>query len=68
MTYMTQTAPAAPLFERFAALRNWREARAKRQLFRRTLRELSALTDRELADLAIARANLRAVAHESVYG
>jgi uncharacterized protein YjiS (DUF1127 family) len=36
--------------------------------FRRTVEELDALSDRELADLDIARFAIRDVARDSVYG
>ena len=37
-------------------------------LYRKTLDELAALNDRELADLGISRLSIREIAHESVYG
>lgn len=43
-------------------------AMARRAVYAQTLRELNALTDRELADLGIARASIPAVAHEAAYG
>lgn len=36
--------------------------------YRRTVRELSQLTPRELADLGLNVTNIRATAHEAVYG
>ena len=45
-----------------------RKALADRRAYLRTLDELSALTDRELADLGIARFAIRDVARASVYG
>ncbi|NCO21494.1 MAG: DUF1127 domain-containing protein [Rhodobacterales bacterium] len=36
--------------------------------FRRTLSELSALTDRELADLGINRSMINSIASEAAYG
>lgn len=41
---------------------------ADHQLYRQTLDELAALTDRDLADLGLSRLQIREVAHESVYG
>jgi uncharacterized protein YjiS (DUF1127 family) len=38
------------------------------RLFRKTLDELQALNDRELADLGLSRLSVRDVAYESVYG
>ena len=41
---------------------------ADNQLYRQTLDELDALSDRDLADLGLSRMQIREVAHESVYG
>lgn len=41
---------------------------ARRSVYNQTVRELVQLTDRELADLGIARADIHAVAHEAAYG
>lgn len=41
---------------------------ARRAVYNQTVRELVALTDRELADLGIARSDIPAVAHEAAYG
>ena len=38
------------------------------RLYRRTLAELGAMTERELADLGLSRYQLPAVAREAVYG
>ena len=38
------------------------------RLYRQTLDELDALSDRELADLGLSRLQVRDVAYESVYG
>ena len=38
------------------------------RLYRKTLDELEALNDRELADLGLSRLSIRDVAYESVYG
>ncbi|MDH3264245.1 MAG: DUF1127 domain-containing protein [Paracoccaceae bacterium] len=45
-----------------------REARAKRRAYNITLRELSALSDRDLDDLGISRLNIPEIARESAYG
>jgi uncharacterized protein YjiS (DUF1127 family) len=45
-----------------------RKAWADHKLYRATLDELSALNDRELADLGLTRFMVREVAYESVYG
>lgn len=44
-----------------------RQALAKRKTFQRTYHELSALTDRDLADLGIARADIKRLAQEAAY-
>jgi uncharacterized protein YjiS (DUF1127 family) len=41
---------------------------ARRAVFTQTLRELNALSDRELADLGIARADITTIAREAAYG
>ncbi len=38
------------------------------RLYRRTLGELEALSDRELRDLGLSRFSIRQVAYDSVYG
>ena len=40
----------------------------RRRLFNRTVRELSALSDRELADLGIHASMIRQIATEAAYG
>jgi uncharacterized protein YjiS (DUF1127 family) len=40
----------------------------QRRVYGQTVGELNALTDRELADLGIARASITAIAHEAAYG
>jgi uncharacterized protein YjiS (DUF1127 family) len=45
-----------------------RKALANRREYHDTVRELEALSDRELADLNLARFAIRDIAHDSVYG
>lgn len=40
----------------------------QRRVYAQTVAELNALTDRELADLGIARASIVEIAHEAAYG
>lgn len=47
---------------------NLSDAHAKRVMYRRTVSELSALNNRELADLGLSRASIKAVAWETTYG
>jgi uncharacterized protein YjiS (DUF1127 family) len=44
------------------------ERRAQRRIFHSTLGELTALSDRELADLGMHRSELNRIAWESAYG
>lgn len=41
---------------------------ARYRVYRETMQELSQLNDRDLADLGLSRASLRAVAYEAAYG
>ena len=60
---------AAGLSDRIAGLfRAVAEARQKRAVYNRTLRELEQLSARDLADLGIARALIAEIAHEAAYG
>lgn len=45
-----------------------REALARRKVYRQTLRELKALSERELGDLGIHRSMLTRIALEAAYG
>lgn len=50
---------------------NWdrfRDAQAKRKVYRDTYHELSMLTDRDLADLGFHRSSIRNLALEAAYG
>jgi uncharacterized protein YjiS (DUF1127 family) len=40
----------------------------QRRVYTRTVAELNALTDRELADLGISRMRITEIAHEAAYG
>jgi len=57
------------LFRRLSnAVTNYREMRQRNRVFRQTRRELNALTERELADLGIARSMITRIAREAAYG
>jgi uncharacterized protein YjiS (DUF1127 family) len=70
MAFMTETRSAAGLVSgwlgRFrATIADWY---AGNRLYRRTLAELQALDDRELADLGITRADIPALARQALGG
>ena len=70
MAYVSTTRLVTNGFvDRFASLVNSIKMFAQRRaIFDQTVRELDALTNRELADLGIARLNIRDVAREAAYG
>ena len=49
-------------------INTFRSRFARREAFRRTLAELSALSDREAADLGLSRVDFVRVAREATYG
>ena len=51
-----------------ATIEEFKAARALRQKFRATVRELSAMSDRELADIGINRYDIKGIAKAHVYG
>ena len=61
----TTTAAAGGLRDRLSAIR---AAWSQWRVYRRTLDELSELSDRELSDLGVARGSIRAIALEAAYG
>jgi uncharacterized protein YjiS (DUF1127 family) len=70
MAYVnTSRAASVSLADRFAgSFAALKAAYARRAVYTQTLRELNALSDRELADLGIARSTITAVAREAAYG
>ena len=57
------------LADRFAAfVKAIKLAAQRRAVYDRTVRELNGLTNRELADLGIARLNIQDVARAAAYG
>ena len=70
MAFVSQTRPAShTLADRFATFRaNFAEAVAKRALYRTTILELDALSNRDLADLGIHRSAIKSVAYQAAYG
>lgn len=69
MAYATDIrTDANSIRERFAALRNdLRTRREQRRIYRNTLNELAALSDRELDDLGLHRSMIRGVAYHAAY-
>jgi len=67
MAYITgNAAPSFGLGQRVTAfVERARQARKARAIYRQTFDELSVLTDRDLADLGIARASIPSVAREA---
>ena len=70
MAFVSNTTNARPtnLSARFAALAaDWRAALERRRVYRQTLNELLALSDRELADLGLHRSQLRSIAWQAAH-
>mgnify|MGYP001295612605 CR=1 FL=1 len=51
-----------------AFLRNLQDARSRYKVYRQTVRELNALTDRDLSDLGINRSMIDSISIEAAYG
>ena len=73
MAFVTETHRKGDLIERLLdagadLLHRGAERHAQRRVYRQTLRELSVLSHRELADLGIARAEIGRIAWQSAYG
>lgn len=74
MAYFNSTAATSSnLFERSLAtvaqfLSNSAQRHAERRMFRETVTELSALSNRELADLGISRSEIGRIAWEAAHG
>ena len=70
MAYTTNSRSfALTLGERLGAIpARFAEVIAQRKVFRTTLTELEALTNRELNDLGLTRTTIRDVAYEAAYG
>lgn len=71
MAHVAHHAPAAAHSSGLAGIAAWFADLAERfdrwRLYRRTLTELSSLTDRELNDLGLHRSALQSVAWHAVY-
>ena len=64
----TLSAPTGLIGRLQAYVATLKEAARRRDVFRRTVRELNALSDREMSDLGIARIQVEDVAREAAYG
>jgi uncharacterized protein YjiS (DUF1127 family) len=49
-------------------LARWNEARERRAIYLKTLDELGAMSDRDLADINVARFEIEDIAHQAAYG
>jgi uncharacterized protein YjiS (DUF1127 family) len=63
-----QTSDTANLGRITAAVKEIAFRVSRYRIYRTTLNELGALSNRELADLGLSRANLRSIAYEAAYG
>jgi uncharacterized protein YjiS (DUF1127 family) len=70
MAYVnTSRAASLSLADRFPGfIANLKATFARRAVYMQTVRELDALTDRELADLGISRLDVPTLAREAAYG
>jgi uncharacterized protein YjiS (DUF1127 family) len=70
MAYVNTTrATHSTLADRFGSLfAGVKAVVARRRIYDQTVRELRALTDRELTDLGISRALIASIATEAAYG
>lgn len=70
MAYATETrAAGGPLLQKVAEFRAFVADRfARYQVYRETMGELTNLSDRDLADLGIARGDIHRLAVEAAYG
>ncbi len=68
MAYINTTIRPALADRIRATIDTIRAARAKRAVYLRTMRELEALSDRDLADLGISRLSIEDLAWKHAYG
>ncbi len=69
MAYATQTLTlSAGISARLTAVvANLKDNMARRATFKQTVRELSTLSNRELADLGLSRSMIKSIAYEAAY-
>lgn len=68
MTYLTQTDRTVGGTSLWQRLSDLTASLAKRRAYRSTVRELSALSSRDLADMGIHRADIHTIARQAAYG
>lgn len=70
MAYVNNARASAPVIPEgiSGVLKSVKAALERRAVYSRTVRELEALSDRELADLGIARVSIRDIAAQAAYG
>ncbi len=69
MAYVNSRASSVSLSDRFgSAFKSVKEAMDRRRVYNQTVLELSSLSDRDLADLGMARPMISDVAREAAYG
>ncbi len=71
MAAIAQAHPAAasgPRGRLLSAIQRMQDNRARRAVYRQTVRELNALTTRDLDDLGISRSMITRLAHEAAWG
>ncbi|WP_223163003.1 DUF1127 domain-containing protein [Roseivivax sediminis] len=68
MAQATRTIPQNAFGVRLSNLAaDWRAALERRRVYKRTLNELAALSNRELADLGLHRSQLRSIAWQAAH-
>lgn len=70
MAYVNNARASAPVIPEGinGVLKSVKAALERRAVYSRTVRELEALSDRELSDLGIARVSIRDIAAQAAYG
>ena len=68
MAYVNSRSSQATLADRFAAFfKLGKDAVERRRVYNQTVAELNNLSDRDLADLGLARGNINQIAYEAAY-
>ena len=68
MAYVNSRSSSVSIADRFATFfKMGKEALERRRVYLQTVAELTNLSDRDLNDLGLARANISAIAREAAY-